>query len=421
LAINQVLDGTTEKPKFYKPKAHVPGSKETVGGTQYPNKNSKMTKNKISVADKLTDKSDKLTNRAEKLTDGSDKATQTADISNQTVDLLDKKSAPEGKTKGAATNRRTAVKHYTGINYSPIKEDVHPAARKNIAQINPNEIPDKQKTTADFLYEYDLMCLRDLIVAIGDLMTHDVDWDASLIRCGRSSRRLYLGLSASDRARRQAAELSLYRRDLSDIDLSYLEYVSPEGELYRRQLNWSSSILPGGVLLIGDVVLPKHLFKDPFLAVPTQNKYSRATRIARRLGINPDSHPFALAAQPAFENCTHVLHLRTGIVWRTQEGNLHFHGPVGGPVARLAFALRPEAQNLDIYHTNAEAPFTVSADRRLDEEFWRAAVYRYGRLQGWERPATRHVASEYVVIDDTGHPQLTKRQLLTYLIKHVLR
>jgi hypothetical protein len=262
--------------------------------------------------------------------------------------------------------------------------------------------------------------LRDLIVAIGDLMTHDVDWDASLIRCGRSSRRIFLRLSASDRARRQAAELSLYRRDLSDIDLSYLEYVSPEGELYRRQLNWSSSILPGGVLLIGDVVLPKHLFKDPFLAVPTQNKYSRATRIARRLGINPDTQPFALAAQPAFENCTHVLHLRTGIVWRTQEGNLHFHGPVGGPVARLAFALRPEAQDLDIYHTNAEAPFSVTADRRLDEEFWRAAVYRYGRLQGWERPATRHVASEYVVIDDTGHPQLTKRQLLTYLIKHVL-
>jgi hypothetical protein len=89
-------------------------------------------------------------------------------------------------------------------------------------------------------------------------------------------------------------------------------------------------------------------------------------------------------------------------------------------VARLAFALRPEAQNLDIYHTNAEAPFTVSADRRLDEEFWRAAVYRYGRLQGWERPATRHVASEYVVIDATGHPKLTKRQLLTYLIQHVL-
>jgi hypothetical protein len=421
LAINQVLDGTTKKPKFFQPKTHVPGNNDTVGGTQYPNKKAKMTKNKISVADKLTDKSDKLTNRADKLTDGSDKATQTADISNQTVDLLDKKSAPEGKTKGAATNRRTAVKHTTGINYSPIKEDVHPAARKNIAQINPNEIPDKQKTTADFLYEYDLLCLRDLIVAIGDLMTHDVDWDASLIRCGRSSRRIFLRLSASDRARRLAAELSLYRRDLSDIDLSYLEYVSPEGELHRRQLNWSSSILPGGVLLIGDVVLPKHLFKDPFLAVPTQNKYSRATRIARRLGINPDTHPFALAAQPAFENCTHVLHLRTGIVWRTQEGNLHFHGPVGGPVARLAFALRPEVQDLDIYHTNAEAPFSITADRRLDEEFWRAAVYRYGRLQGWERPATRHVASEYVVIDDTGHPQLTKRQLLTYLIKHVLR
>jgi hypothetical protein len=421
LAINQVLDGTTEKPKFFQPKTHVPGSNETVGGTQYPNKKAKMTKNKITVADKLSDPTDKLTNRADKLTDGMDKATQTADMSNQTVDLLDKKSAPQGKTKGAATYRRTAVKHTTGINYSPIKEDVHPAARKNIAQINPNEIPDKQKTTADFLYEYDLMCLRDLIVAIGDLMTHDVDWDPWLIRCGRSSRRMYLRLSASDRARRQAAELSLYRRDLCDIDLSYLEYVSPEGELYRRQLNWSSSILPGGVLLIGDVVLPKHLFKDPFLAVPTQNKYSRATRIARRLGINPDSHPYALAAQPAFENCTHVLHLRTGIVWRTQEGNLHFHGPVGGPVARLAFSLRPEAQNLDIYHTNAEAPFTVSADRRLDEEFWRAAVYRYGRLQGWERPATRHVASEYVVIDATGNPKLTKRQLLTYLIQYVLR
>jgi hypothetical protein len=26
-----------------------------------------------------------------------------------------------------------------------------------------------------------------------------------------------------------------------------------------------------------------------------------------------------------------------------------------------------------------------------------------------------------VVIDATGHPQLTKRQLLTYLIQHVLR
>jgi hypothetical protein len=420
LAINQVLDGTTEKPKFFQPKTHVPGNNDTVGGTQYPNKKAKMTKNKIMVADKLSDPTDKLTNGADKLTDGSDKATQTADMSNQTVDLLDKKSAPQGKTKGAASNRRTAVKHATGINYSPIKEDVHPAARKNTARIDPEDIPDQQKTTADFLYEYDLLCLRDLIVAIGDLMTHDVDWDASLIRCGRSSRRMYLRLSASDRARRQAAELSLYRRDLSDIDLSYLEYVSPKGELYRRQLNWSSSILPGGVLLIGDVVLPKHLFKDPFLAVPTQNKYSRATRIARRLGINPDTQPFALAAQPAFENCTHVLHLRTGIVWRTQEGNLHFHGPVGGPVARLAFALRPEAQNLDIYHTNAEAPFTVSADRRLDEEFWRAAVYRYGRLQGWERPATRHVASEYVVIDATGHPKLTKRQLLTYLIQHVL-
>ena len=407
LAINQVLDGTTEKPKFFQPKAHVPGNNGTVGGTQYPKPRNTMV--------------NKRNTKADKSTDVSDKATQTADISNQTVDLLDKKSAPEGTTKGAATNRRTAVKHTTGINYSPIKEDVHPAARKNIAQINPDEIPDNQKTTADFLYEYDLLCLRDLIVAIGDLMTHSVDWDASLTRCGRSSRRMYLRLSASDRARRQAAELSLYRRDLSDIDLSYLEYVSPEGELYRRQLNWRSSILPGGVLLIGDVVLPKHLFKDPFLAVPTQNKYSRATRIARRLGINPDTHPYALAAQPAFEKCTHVLHLRTGIVWRTQEGNLHFHGPVGGPVARLAFALRPEAQNLDIYHTNAEAPFTVSADRRLDEEFWRAAVYRYGRLQGWERPATRHVASEYVVIDATGHPQLTKRQLLTYLIKHVLR
>jgi hypothetical protein len=228
-------------------------------------------------------------------------------------------------------------------------------------------------------------------------------------------------LSASDRARRQAAELSLYRRDLSDIDLSYLECVASEGELYRRQLQWSSSILPGGVLLIGDVVLPKHLFKDPFLAVPTQNKYSRAQRIARRLGINPDSQPFALAAHPAFENCTHVLHLRTGIVWRTQEGNLHFHGPVGGPVARLAFALRPEAQNLDIYHTNAEAPFTVSADRRLDDEFWRAVAYRYGRLQGWKRPVARHIDAEYVLVDAPDRQKLTKRFLLNYLIQHVLR
>ena len=427
LAINQVLDGTTEKPKFFQPKTHVPGNNDTVWGTQYPNKKAKMTKNKITVADKLTNQSDKLTDRADKLTNRADKLAvgvdllaDKSDIATTKANISDKKSAPEGKTKGAASNRRTAVKHSTGINYSPIKEDVHPAARKNTARIDPQDIPEKQKTTADFLYEYDLLCLRDLIVAIGDLMTHDVDWDPSLIRCGRSSRRLYLGLSASDRARRQAAELSLYRRDLSDIDLSYLECVAPERELYRRQLNWSSSILPGGVLLIGDVVLPKHLFKDPFLAVPTQNKYSRATRIARRLGINPDSHPFALAAQPAFENCTHVLHLRTGIVWRTQEGNLHFHGPVGGPVARLAFALRPEAQNLDIYHTNAEAPFSITADRRLDDEFWRAAAYRYGRLQGWERPATRHIDSEYVVIDATGHPKLTKRQLLTYLIQHVL-
>lgn len=422
LAINQVLDGTTEKPNFYQPKTHVPGNNETVGGTQFPPNNStKMTKKKNIQANKLSDKSDKLTDRVDKLTVGVDMLADESDKTTKKDNILDKKSAPQGKTKGAATNRRTAVKHSTGINYGPIKEDVHPAARKNTARTNPEDIPEKLKTTADFLYEYDLLCLRDLIVAIGDLMTHDVDWDASLIRCGRSSRRIFLRLSDADRARRQAAELSLYRRDLSDIDLSYLECVAPERELHRRQLNWSSSILPGGVLLIGDVVLPKHLFKDPFLAVPTQNKYSRATRIARRLGINPDTHPCALAAHPAFENCTHVLHLRTGIVWRTQEGNVHFHGPVGGPVARLAYALRPEAQNLDIYHTNAEAPFTVSADRRLDEEFWRAAVYRYGRLQGWERPATRHVDSEYVVIDATGNPKLTKRQLLTYLIKHVLR
>jgi hypothetical protein len=362
----------------------------------------------------------KRNTKANTSTDGSGPSAQTSNANNPTDDLSNKKSAPEGKTKGAAPTGRTAVKHTTGVNFGPIEEDVHPAARRNTAHSNPDEIPDNQKTTADFLYEYDLMCLRDLIVAVGDLMTYSVNWNDLSTRRGRSSTCMYTNWSDADRAQRQAAELSLYRRDLSDIDLSYLEYVSPKGELYRRQLNWSSSILPGGVLLIGDVVLPKHLFKDPFLAVPTQNKYSRATRIARRLGINPDTQPFALAAQPAFENCTHVLHLRTGIVWRTQEGNLHFHGPVGGPVARLAFALRPEAQNLDIYHTNAEAPFTVSADRRLDEEFWRAAVYRYGRLQGWERPATRHVASEYVVIDATGHPKLTKRQLLTYLIQHVL-
>jgi hypothetical protein len=98
LAINQVLDGITEKPKFYKPKAHVPGSNETVGGTQYPNKNTKMTKNKISVADKLANKSDKLTDRADKSTDMSDKATQTADLSNTSADLLDKNQPKyEGK------------------------------------------------------------------------------------------------------------------------------------------------------------------------------------------------------------------------------------------------------------------------------------------------------------------------------------
>jgi len=407
LAINQVLDGITKKLKFFKPNAHYPGSNETVGGTQFP-------KPSNTIANKRNTKADKST-------DVSDKATQTADLNNQTVDLSDKKSGPEGKTKGAAPKSRTAVKHTTGINYSPIKEDVHPAARKNTAHSNPDEIPDNQKTTADFLYEYDLMCLRDLIVAVGDLMTHDVDWDDQLIRCGRSSRRIYLRLNASDRAQRQAAELSLYRRDLSDIDLSYLECNGQEGPLYRRQLDWSSSLLPGGVLLMGDVVLPKHLFKDPFLVVPSRNKYSRAQRIARRVGSLPGVWNNSLAHHPAFENCSHVLHLRTGIVWRTKEGNLHFHGPVGGPVARLDYALRPEVQNLDIYHVNAEAPFSLTADRRLDDEFWRAVAYRYGRLQGWKRPAVRHIDEEYILVDAPKRQELTKRFLLTYLIQHVLR
>jgi hypothetical protein len=232
---------------------------------------------------------------------------------------------------------------------------------------------------------------------------------------------MYTNWSDADRAQRQAAELSLYRRDLSDIDLSYLECNGQEGPLYRRQLDWSSSILPGGVVLIGDVVLPKHLFKDPFLVVPSRNKYSRAQRIARRVGIRPGSRYNSLADHPAFENCSHVLHLRTGIVWRTQEGNLHFHGPVGGPVARLAYALRPEVQNLDIYHVNAEAPFSVTADRRLDDEFWRAVAYRYGRLQGWKRPVARHIDAEYVLVDAPDRQKLTKRFLLNYLIQHVLR
>jgi hypothetical protein len=76
---------------------------------------------------------------------------------------------------------------------------------------------------------------------------------------------------------------------------------------------------------------------------------------------------------------------------------------------------------LDIYHTNAEAPFTVSADRRLDDEFWRAVAYRYGRLQGWKRPVARHIDAEYVLVDAPDRQKLTKRFLLNYLIQHVLR
>lgn len=364
LAINQILDGITQIPQFFHPKAHYPGTDQTAGGTSLPK---------------------------------------------------------QSNTMDPTANNRTAVKHNTGINYGPVQEDVHPAARRNTARINPDEIPDRQKTISDFLYEYDLMCLRDLVVAIGDLMTHRVDWNDLSTRRGRSSTHMYTNWGDADRARRQAAELSLYRRDLSDIDLSYLECTSQEGPLHRRQLDWSSSILPGGVLLIGDVVLPKHLFKDPFLVVSSRNKFSRAQRIARRLGIQPGAWENSLANHPAFENCTHVLHLRTGIVWRTQEGKIHFHGPVGGPVARLAFALRPEAQNLDIYHVNAEAPFSVTADRRLDDEFWRAATYRYGRLQGWKRPAVRHMDAEYILVDAPDRQKLTKRFLLNYLIQHVLR
>jgi hypothetical protein len=407
LAINQVLDGTTITPKFYHPKAYSPGTDETAGGTQSPKQKNPMFF--------------KRNPQTKQSADGSGPSDPTSNANKPTGDLSREKSAPEGKTKGAVPTGRTAVKHTTGVNYGPIKEDVHPAARRNTAPINPDEIPDNQKTTADFLYEYDLMCLRDLIVAIGDLMTHRVDWFDLSTRRGRSSTRMYTNWSDADRAQRQAAELSLYRRDLSDIDLSYLECNGQEGPLYRRQLDWSSSLLPGGVVLIGDVVLPKHLFKDPFLVVPSRNKYSRAQRIARRVGSLPGVWNNSLANHPAFENCSHVLHLRTGIVWRTQEGNLHFHGPVGGPVARLAYALRPEAQNLDIYHVNAEAPFSVTADRRLDDEFWRAVAYRYGRLQGWKRPAVRHIDGEYILVDAPKRQELTKRFLLTYLIQHVLR
>ena len=407
LAINQVLEGTTVTSKFSRPKAYYPGTDETAGGTQFPKPSNTMVS--------------KRNTKANTSTDGSGQATQTSNANNPTDDLSNKKSASEGKTKGAAPAGRTAVKHTTGINFGPVQEDVHPAARRNTAHSNPDEIPDNQKTTADFLYQYDLMCLRDLIVAIGDLMTHQVDWNDLSTRRGRSSTRMYTNWSDADRAQRQAAELSLYRRDLSDIDLSYLECNGQEGPLYRRQLDWSSSILPGGVVLIGDVVLPKHLFKDPFLVVPSRNKYSRAQRIARRVGIRPGSRYNSLADHPAFENCSHVLHLRTGIVWRTKEGNLHFHGPVGGPVARLAYALRPEVQNLDIYHVNAEAPFSVTADRRLDDEFWRAVAYRYGRLQGWTRPVARHIDAEYVLVDAPDRQKFTKRFLLTYLIQHVLR
>jgi hypothetical protein len=407
LAINQVLDGTTITPKFYHPKAYYPGTDETAGGTQFPKPSNTMV--------------NKRNTKANTSTDGSGPSAQTSNANNPTDDLSNKKSAPEGKTKGAAPTGRTAVKHTTGVNFGPIEEDVHPAARRNTAHSNPDEIPDNQKTTADFLYEYDLMCLRDLIVAVGDLMTYSVNWNDLSTRRGRSSTCMYTNWSDADRAQRQAAELSLYRRDLSDIDLSYLECNGQEGPLYRRQLDWSSSILPGGVVLIGDVVLPKHLFKDPFLVVPSRNKYSRAQRIARRVGILPGAWYNSLAHHPAFENCSHVLHLRTGIVWRTKEGNLHFHGPVGGPVARLAYALRPEAQNLDIYHVNAEAPFSVTADRRLDDEFWRAVAYRYGRLQGWKRPVARHIDAEYVLVDAPDRQKLTKRFLLNYLIQHVLR
>jgi beta-N-acetylhexosaminidase len=204
LAINQVLEGTTVTSKFSRPKAYYPGTDETAGGTQFPKPSNTMV--------------NKRNTKANTSTDGSGPSDQTSNANNPTDDLSNKKSAPEGKTKGAAPTGRTAVKHTTGVNFGPIEEDVHPAARRNTAHSNPDEIPDNQKTTADFLYEYDLMCLRDLIVAVGDLMTYSVNWNDLSTRRGRSSTCMYTNWSDADRAQRQAAELSLYRRDLSDIE-----------------------------------------------------------------------------------------------------------------------------------------------------------------------------------------------------------